>query len=269
MSAKKSSNSAGTICPHQIDNHSCFFCTRIPAEYRPHLREFLQPVSYEVGDCLFREGDAARGVWSICRGQVRLERYGDEGRPLVTRIVHSGGLIGYRSVLGRTRVYGTAMVTEDMRGVFLHGSTFEELFSREASFRVAVMARMAEDLEHAESLAASMAYNDARSRVLAALAEFRRVREQVVGSLAGWEFKIPRKDLAELTGLTVEGVVRTLKKLEADGILEITGRRLKVVDPYAVREHCLHHCTERQPFNSQSDCYCVFDDRPPSDYESG
>ncbi len=263
---RRAANQDG-ICPHRAVNRICFFCTRLPTAQRARLHELLQPVTYAVGDSIFHEGERARGVWSICRGQVKLSKYGDEGRSLVTRIIHSGGMIGYRSVLGRTAVYGTAVASEDTKAVFLPAQTFEDLFAREETFRVAVMALMAEDLEHAESLAASMAYNDARSRVLAALAEFRRVRERVVGSLAGWEFSIPRKDLAELTGLTVEAVVRTLKKLEADGVLEIQGRKLRVVDPGAVREHCLHHCTERQPFNAQSQCYCLFDDRWARDAE--
>ncbi len=70
----------------------------------------------------------------------------------------------------------------------------EELFaSCEPMFRVAIVKLMAEDLEHAESFTASLAYDGARSRVLAALAEFRRVRERVIGTLAGWEFPFREK----------------------------------------------------------------------------
>lgn len=237
----------------------CFFCTRLAEERFARIRERLSSFECKAGDSLFHEGDEARGLWSVCSGQLNILKQGDEGQPLVTRIIYPGGMVGYRSCLAGTPVGGTATAREDTRGVFMSRSSLEELFAGEPEFRVAVMKLMAEDLEHAESLAASMAYNDARSRVLSALAEFRRVRERIVGTLAGWEFSIPRKDLSELTGLSVEGVVRTLKKLEADGVLEIKGRRITIVDPTAVRSQCLHHCTERQPHNSELQCRCLFD----------
>lgn len=237
----------------------CFFCNRISEERHAAIRDYLQPFTCAAGDALFREGDDPPGLWSVCTGQLNLIKQGDEGQHLVTRIVYPGGMVGHRSVLAGTPMAGTGCAHEETRGVFMARPALEELFAREPEFRAAIMRLMAEDLEHAESLAASMAYNDARSRVLAALAEFRRVRERVVGTLAGWEFSIPRKELAELTGLSVEGVVRTLKKLEADGVISIKGRRIKVVDPTAVRSQCLHHCTERQSHQGEVQCRCLFD----------
>lgn len=236
----------------------CFFCNRIPDQKKTLTNDLLQSVVLEAGEILFHDGEEPRGMWSVCSGQINLQRQGDEGQPLVIRIIYPGGMIGHRSCLAGTPVAGTAVASESTKCVFLSRERLEHLFSSEPSIRMAIMKIMAEDLEHAEGLAASMAYNDARSRVLAALAELRRVRERVVGSLAGWEFSIPRKELAELTGLSVEGVVRTLKKLEADGVLETKGRKVRILDPNAVREQCLHHCTERESNRGESHCHCLF-----------
>ncbi len=248
-------------CPHGVRNSLCLFCTGLPAEKQARIFRALSSFALGTGEVLFREGEKATGVWSVCSGQIRVYKTVDEGHVLVTRIADPGGLVGHRAVLADTPLSASGSASEPTKGVFLSRGALEELFATEPAIRATIMRRLAEDLEHAESLAASMAYNDARSRVLAALAEFRRVRERVVGTLAGWEFAIPRKDLAELTGLTVEAVVRTLKKLEADGVVEISGRRIRVVRPGTVREQCLHHCSQVEPYNGERSCRCVFEPR--------
>lgn len=250
---------APLFCPHAIRNSICFFCNRIPIEKRSLVRDNVSTFNAEQGEVIFREGDEAAGLWSVCSGRIHLQRISEEGRALVTRIIYPGGMMGHRSVLSGSVLMSTAVAHGPTVGTFLTRTVLEHLFATEPSFRIAIMRLLAEDLDHAEALAASMAYNDARSRVLAALAEFRRVRERMVGTLAGWEFSIRRKELSELTGLSVEGVVRTLKKLEADGVLEIRGRTIRIVDPYAVRQQCLHHCTERQTDRGADTCHCLFE----------
>ncbi len=247
------------FCPHSVRNSICFFCNRIPVEKQALFSENLRAFTAEAGEVMFREGDEAPGLWSVCSGRIHLQRISEEGRTLVTRIIYPGGMMGHRSVVSGSVLSGTAVAHERTVGTFMKRSLLERLFATEPTFRIAIMRLLADDLDHAESLAASMAYNDARSRVLAALAEFRRVRERVVGTLAGWEFSIPRKELSELTGLSVEGVVRTLKKLEADGVLETHGRTIRIVDPNAVRQQCLHHCTERQTDRGEDICHCLFE----------
>ena len=45
-----------------------------------------------------------------------------------------------------------------------------------------------------------------------------------------FELNLSRKELAELTGMSTESVIRMLKKFKDDGIIELTGKRIKIAN---------------------------------------
>ena len=49
-------------------------------------------------------------------------------------------------------------------------------------------------------------------------------------NLTEFDLNLSRKELAELTGMSTESVIRMLKKFKDDGIIEMTGKKLKIID---------------------------------------
>jgi CRP/FNR family transcriptional regulator, cyclic AMP receptor protein len=54
---------------------------------------------YPKGAMLFAEGQAARGVFMLCKGRVKLSTCSSEGKSLITRIAKSGEVLGLSSTI--------------------------------------------------------------------------------------------------------------------------------------------------------------------------
>ena len=48
-----------------------------------------------------------------------------------------------------------------------------------------------------------------------------------------------QKELAELSGMSTESVIRTLKHFQEDGLIKITGKHFEVIDPEGLQKICL------------------------------
>ncbi|HEY1606083.1 MAG TPA: Crp/Fnr family transcriptional regulator [Allosphingosinicella sp.] len=77
---------------------------------------------------------------------------------------------------------------------------------------------------------------DARARIAHLLCEL-HLRMQQVGLASGDRFDMPltQEELADATGLTSVHTNRTLQRLRAEGLIELQGRVLTLLDPGALR----------------------------------
>ena len=217
-------------CPVGQVCAECFFGCALTDSARETIvsRRILK--TWEKGEFLFHAGEPAEGIWAICRGRVKVFRETEDGKQLILRIAYPGDLVGHRSLLARNPLSGYGVATEDTLTAFLPAGTVDYLIENEPTVRAQIMHKLACELGHAESLATNMAYSHAEERVLTALFELGRTAAHDT-LVAPSELSVPRQELAELAGLTVEATVRTLRRLEHAGILETHGRKINIVDP--------------------------------------
>lgn len=78
---------------------------------------------------------------------------------------------------------------------------------------------------------------DARARVCHLFCEFaRRLEVAGLGSTTGYEFPMTQEQLADATGLTPVHINRTLKRLDADGLIKRDKRRVLIPDWEGLRD---------------------------------
>jgi CRP/FNR family transcriptional regulator len=63
------------------------------------LRKASQPFNYPAGDILFAEGEAAKGLWIVRQGKVKLVASSSDGKALILRIASAGAVLGLSSVV--------------------------------------------------------------------------------------------------------------------------------------------------------------------------
>ena len=59
--------------------------------------------------------------------------------------------------------------------------------------------------------------------------------ERIFKSLE-YELPLSRNDLAELTGMSTESVIRLVKEFKDDSIIEVSGKNMKILDPERLRK---------------------------------
>jgi len=94
------------------------FCDLTPAVAEALEREAIT-TTYPTGAVLFAEGQAARGVFIVRRGRVKLSICGSDGRTLILRMVDTGCPLGVASVVSGRQYEATAETQEPSEISFL------------------------------------------------------------------------------------------------------------------------------------------------------
>jgi CRP-like cAMP-binding protein len=104
----------------------------------PAVMHSLEMVSltnnYPTGTVLFTEGQAARGMYIVQRGRVKLSVCASDGRTLILRIVQAGDSLGVASTIGSREYEATAEAQEPCEITFIRQSDVMRLMRSHSEF---------------------------------------------------------------------------------------------------------------------------------------
>jgi CRP-like cAMP-binding protein len=170
---------------------------------------------------VFRQGDAARAVFNVLDGEVRLARFGEHGEELVLQRARPGDFFAEAS-LDSGRYHCNAIASEEATLLEIPAAALRELLDTDARFARQWVALLARQLRNAR----------ARLERLSLGGAAQRVRHYLVTEGRGPEFEVALtgslKDLAKELGLAHETLYRTLARMKESGELERKGAALKL-----------------------------------------
>ena len=191
----------------------------------PHKLRTLEPSQYVV-----REGDKAEHSCLLLSGYAfRQKIVGDGGRQILALHIKGDMMDLQNSLLGRAD-HNVQALTRIEIAMIPREAVLELTEQRPAIGRAMWHDTLVDGSVHRE-WTASIGRRDARARVAHLLCEF-ALRLQVAGLVEqnGYELPMTQEQLADCIGLTPVHVNRTLKALEADGLISRTKRSVRAED---------------------------------------
>ncbi len=223
-----------TNCQHMAVSS---FCT-LKQEELKSLNTYKTTLQVKKKQILFHENDLVRGLHCVHEGKVKLYKTLDDGSTQILRIAKSSDLIGYRGLVGNGRYIATAETIEESVVCFIPKERILELIATNLKFSLGIMAKIAEDISDAENKAISFIQRNSKER----LAEALLLMEQSFGvTTDGYiDIILTREELAGITGNVMETAIRILHQWEADGIVTLDKKRIKLNDREALLEISNH-----------------------------
>ena len=193
-------------------------------------KEFLEKntikVKYKKGEIICKQGSYASRVMSVKNGLVKV--FLDDGfNSLVLKIIRSGNLLGLSSINeDHVAFQYSAMAYVDTEIEQINLLAFRKLLSANPVFARSVIDILSANSVQINSRFFCLTHKQSYGRladILLCLAD-RVFKEK--------EFDLPlsRKDLAELSAMSTETVVRMLRKFKEDGLIEMDGKVIKILD---------------------------------------
>ncbi len=176
------------------------------------------------GQYLFHEGDEAICYFQIKTGKVMLVNYGSEGQEFIQGIFTNGQSFGEPPLICN-QIYGISAVTIEPTVIYkLRKEKLIKLLKDNFDIHLHFTRILSERLIYKSMMSKEMANNTSESRIMRLVEHYR----DLPGSVDGKTMHIPltRQQIAGLTGLRVETVIRTIKKLEEKGILELDSHKI-------------------------------------------
>lgn len=189
---------------------------------------------YKRGSVIYSEGDSAKGCYYLFSGVLKVFKTGFEGKEQIIRFAKEGELIGFRSVLSKERACTSAKVLEDATVCFIPGKVLTKLIRENADFAMELMQITCKELGEANNYITDIAQKTVRGR----LAEILIHLEATFGLAEDGCLKISltREELANMVGTATESVIRLLSEFKSDELIELQGRKIKILNGQALRK---------------------------------
>jgi len=176
---------------------------------------------FDKGAVLFAEGQAARDVYVVCSGRLKLSMTSAEGRKLIVRIARPGDLLGIHAALTGQSYEATAETLSPCRIDIISREDLLGLLERQKTFGLSVAVALSRDftdfLEHARGLLMSISAPEKLARLLLNLADqFGRRTPN------GISFKtlLTHEEIAQMIGASRETVTRSLNMLKRQRVIQ-------------------------------------------------
>lgn len=161
-----------------------------------------------------------RDVWFIRSGILRLQRYAYDGRRQILSLFLPGEIVGlegeFREGVSVETVTQSALCRIDRR-------KFDAMLSKNGGLRAELFRQKQDQLDRLHWLTWSLGALSPEQRFSSFLALSTRFMpcQQLDDDTTILSMQLPRADIADLLGTTVETICRTIRKLSETGVIEI------------------------------------------------
>jgi len=187
---------------------------------------------YNKGQVIFSQGEEGKGFYVVLEGRVKVFRLSFQGKSQILNIVGPGEPVGEVAVFQGSSFPAYAQAMEDSRLLYFPREAFVELIKGTTSLALGMLAIMSKRLRRLANLVEELSLKEVPGRLAAYL--LRLAKEQGGGEeiLLG----VAKGQLAEMLGTTPETLSRALAKMASQGLLEVRGSRVKILDSQTVEE---------------------------------
>ena len=177
---------------------------------------------------VYREQSRISGTYLIHNGIIKMYKTGIDGKEQIVRFAQKGDMIGYRSVISDELACTSAQVIQDTEVSFIPESVVKKLAAQNSRFSMGLMRTACQELGDANAYILNIAQKTVRER----LAEILLILKQDFGVSDEQHLMITltREELANLIGTATESVIRLLSEFKHDGLIELKGRKIRLLD---------------------------------------
>jgi CRP/FNR family transcriptional regulator, cyclic AMP receptor protein len=179
---------------------------------------------FRKGDYIFKEDTPAYFYHQVETGSVKMVNCNDQGKEFIQGMFEAGESFG-EPPLFFDGVYPASAVAEaDCTILKLRKESFLEILKDRPDAHLGLTKALANRLFMKAIVSRELACHQPEHRIITIL-DMVREREQ---DDQGEKIKVPytRQQIADMTGLRVETVIRTIRNLEQKGLLEIQGGKV-------------------------------------------
>jgi len=187
--------------------------------------------SFQGEEKVYEEGDNSNYIYLVTKGGVKCSKLNEQGKVLTTSLYKEDDLFGYTSFSQNIPYQETAVAMEATELVGIQKSELITVLHKNHKVVLDLVDLLADNLKDVKEQLLDMAYNSVHKKTAATLLKFAERMNRNPDDM----IRIARHDLASVAGIATETLIRSISKLKKNGIIEIEGRNIKIVDMEALK----------------------------------
>ncbi len=190
--------------------------------------------NYQAGETIINENDVAEAFYVVISGMVKMFKASPEGREQTLYIFGPGEMFGVCAIFSDMVFPAGASALEESVLLTFQGDLVKNIAHRDPTILFNMIRVLACRLKESMALVELLALKDIPQRVasfliLSTMKKDCREDEEI-------DLMITRREMAKIIGSTPETLSRVLKKMAMESMIELEGRRLRVLDRDALND---------------------------------
>ncbi len=179
---------------------------------------------YKPHENIYREADHAAYYFQIIKGKIKLNSYNEEGREFIHNIIGERQSFGDAMLFIEKYYVMNAVSLTESQIIRLPKNNFLELLKKNPELSLEMNACLSQRLYFKAIMLQNMSSQNPVVRLEGLLNYLKSYHEGDCEQC--FPVELTRQQLANLTGLRVETVIRSIKKMEKQGKLTIKDRKI-------------------------------------------
>ena len=243
VTESKSRSVEQKLCPHHSDLN-CGNCRLGPiclplaleSDDVVKLDEIVQrgrPL--QKGEHLYRERDPFHSVFAVRSGTIKAYRITGDGQEQITGFYFPGEIIGMDGI-SKAKYACSAKALETSAVCEIPFHRLEELSTELPSMQRHFFQLMSQEITTDQQLITLLSKNSAEERIAALLLSISARNARRMLSKTHFRLPMSRTDIGNFLGLTVETVSRVISRFNKQGLINVDGKEISLLDLDALKE---------------------------------
>ena len=204
------------------------FVVRLDAETQKVWNSLKLGRKFTDEEQIYAECQPPQGVYTVCKGRAKVFSTDAKGQQLINWIRHPGDTFGHIALFAEDQYFCNSEAMGDTILSFVDKKNLETFLDKHPQTYKIFLRKIAKELHSLQLKLNDTAYKPARSKVARALINAISYKSKNTTNPAIHGLK--RTEIAEITGLALETVVRTLAEMEKRSIIKRETKSIKILD---------------------------------------
>jgi CRP-like cAMP-binding protein len=190
------------------------------------LVDYTSYRSFRKGEIIFLQGDEIRFISFLKKGLLKVFKQDYEAKSQIISIAKPNDCVGLLSVFSNKHHQYSISALEDSLIYYVDLAAVNHILRKNGAFGIRLLGRISKAADNIINNAYDISRKNIRGRIAFILHEF---AQDIYGNDV-FDLPVSRKEIGELIGMTTENVIRIFSEFRKDGIIEIHGKTISILN---------------------------------------
>jgi len=187
------------------------------------LRYGASVLSLKKDDILFHEGDTGNFFYQVEEGTIKMVTYSLDGKEFIQGLFYQGDCFGEPPLFCDFAYPGSAVTLIGSKILRIPKDRFFNLLKDNFDIHLQLDRILCERLRYKNMILSEISFYDPEHRILSLLGY---LKSKASATEQPFQVPLTRQQLADMSGMRVETVIRTIKRMEESGKLQILDHKI-------------------------------------------
>lgn len=216
----------------------CSLLSGLPDRALATLAARTVVTAYAANHQIVTQGDDGDEMLVVIDGLVKIISTSQAGREIILNTIGSGGVFGELALIDNEPRSASAVTVRKSRLLRLHRRDLIPVLEQHPDLALSIMRELSRKLRNTTAQCEELIFNSVATRLARRLVAMPGNRAAGEHAPVDLMLDMTQEDIARTIGATREHVNKVLHSWQSDGLMEVRGRRIRILDFEKIAAQC-------------------------------